>query len=420
MILSSWFLALVLFGLVFLAGTAIGAAFSSSKAPATTLSQQASHGKGAMHGAHAHGQGHQGHRHNGHKHGEHAQPTHLTKAEEKQAKLEEWYAHADANEEALKAEKSKLGKKSPAAKAKATAAVSNEIPRRISTADARQVFDERVNPQRNKKNLVDIREQAAKKTILAPITQNQKVSKVAAALGHRKLDFSKVASDVVGKTGHSYTPVKHRSKALQHNPEAPTVMEIAAQQYVHAFDGVSTADLLRRAHDNLFATEKFEVISSQIDVDTLADALYELDSAPSGDSIAKIVTSEIFSDTATKHPWESARKSRKLLGGATALAEKGAGSFAQEFEQALGLENGKTLVDFLPSVAEQAPQKADEITLKGDDASDEERILAAVYDLTAVCARSAPAPIGKNVPAVFKPAWAVLIEALKEVDASSL
>jgi hypothetical protein len=91
-ILSSWFLALVMFGLVFLAGTAIGAAFSSSKAPATTLANaekphlpHPEHARGKPHGS---------------------KPQHLTK----QQKLEDWYAHVDAELESKTASDAKTSK----------------------------------------------------------------------------------------------------------------------------------------------------------------------------------------------------------------------------------------------------------------------------------------------------------------------
>ena len=84
MILSSWFLALVMFGLVFLAGTAIGAAFSSSKAPATTLATaEKPHVPHAQSHAHAHTPAHAAHA---------SKPKPLTKEQ----KLEKWYAEADA------------------------------------------------------------------------------------------------------------------------------------------------------------------------------------------------------------------------------------------------------------------------------------------------------------------------------------
>ena len=38
----------------------------------------------------------------------------------------------------------------------------------------------------------------------------------------------------------------------------------------------------------------------------------------------------------------------------------------------------------------------------------------------AVCARAAPAPIGADVPKVFRPAWEVLLTVLQDVDASAL
>ena len=91
MILSSWFLALVMFGLVFLAGTAIGAAFSSSKAPATTLATaEKPHVPHAQSHARAHAPAHSAHA---------SKPKPLTKEQ----KLEKWYAEADAEVEATDA-----------------------------------------------------------------------------------------------------------------------------------------------------------------------------------------------------------------------------------------------------------------------------------------------------------------------------
>ena len=374
-ILSSWFLALVLFGLVFLAGTAIGAAFSGSKAPATSLAQIE---VPTAHDAH-------------HAHGKSAKattPTHLTKAQQSLAKLEEWYSHADDATSDKASPKSSLGKQSKQS-AKGDAEATSSAPKRLSVTDAKKVFDTQVNPSRNKQSRIDTREQAAKQSIVGDITNNMKTSKVAAALGSSVGGKSSVTKSAVPKTGHSFSPVKTHSSHMTRNAEAPTVMEIAARTYATGFDGLSSVTLLQRAMGNLMATEKFETLASSFDVTSLADDLAELDNAPGFDDIAKVITSEIFGDEVTKHPWEagsSKGKSRKLLG-SSSVAEKSSGAYALEFEQALGLTDGRTLVTFLPSVATNAPTVADEITAKGDDASDQEKTLAAVYDLTAVCAR---------------------------------
>ena len=93
--------------------------------------------------------------------------------------------------------------------------------------------------------------------------------------------------------------------------------------------------------------------------------------------------------------------------GSSSVAEKSSGAYALEFEQALGLTDGRTLVTFLPSVATNAPTVADEITAKGDDASDQEKTLAAVYDLTAVCARYGLARF-PNPKTIYSPSLSTL------------
>ena len=47
------------------------------------------------------------------------------------------------------------------------------------------------------------------------------------------------------------------------------------------------------------------------------------------------------------------------------------------------------------------------------------KALVAAYHLLAVCARAAPAPIGADVPKVFRPAWEVLLAVLEDIDASA-
>ena len=68
----------------------------------------------------------------------------------------------------------------------------------------------------------------------------------------------------------------------------------------------------------------------------------------------------------------------------------------------------------------RAPAAVEEILAKGEDASDDEKSLVAAFHLMAVCVRAAPAPIGADVPKVFRPAWEVLLTVLKDVDANAL
>ena len=404
-ILSSWFLALVLFGLVFLAGTAIGAAFSSSKAPATTLATaekpHVPHAPSHAHSASAHSSAHA------------SKPKPLTKEE----KLEKWYAEADAEAEATDSDSTdsdstdlatspalalprKTGKKSSSAKAEAAVGVA---PKRVTGADARAVFDAEVNPARNAKSLIGDRERDAKKSMFADIKQS----------------LSRDSARVAAALGHSYTPV-HRAKSLQRDPSAPTTLEIAAQDYVSAFSEFSAMELLSKAHDLLVSVDKYELLAAKIDQDDLVDSLLELDTSKPAEPIAQVITSEIFASETKTHSWESKKRraARKLLGG-NAMTEKTTEQYAAEFGDALGLD-GETLESVLPAAAARAPAAVEEILAKGEDASDDEKSLVAAFHLMAVCARAAPAPIGADVPKVFRPAWEVLLTVLQDVDASAL
>lgn len=403
-ILSSWFLALVMFGLVFLAGTAIGAAFSSSKAPATTLATaEKPHVPHAQSHARAHAPAHSAHA---------SKPKPLTKEQ----KLEKWYAEADAEVEATDAATDsdstdsatspalalprKTGKKSSSAKAEAAVGVA---PKRVTGADARAVFDAEVNPARNAKNLIGDRERAAKKSMFADIKQS----------------LSRDSARVAAALGHSYTPV-HRAKSLQRDPSAPTTLEIAAQDYVSAFAEFSAMELLSKAHDLLVSVDKYELLAAKIDQDDLVDSLLELDASKPAEPIAQVIKSEIFAEETKTHSWESKKRraARRLLGG-NAMTEKTTDQYAAEFGDALGLD-GETLESVLPAAATRAPAAVEEILAKGEDASDDEKSLVAAFHLMAVCARAAPAPIGADVPKVFRPAWEVLLTVLQDVDASAL
>jgi len=390
-ILSSWFLALVMFGLVFLAGTAIGAAFSSSKAPATTLANAE---KPHLHPEHARGKPHG------------SKPQHLTK----QQKLEDWYAHVDAELESKTASDAKTSalaghaasKKSSSAKPEAAVGVAP--PKRLTGADARAVFDKEVNPARNAKNLIGDREKEAKKSMFADIKQS----------------LSRDSNRVAAALGHSYTPVKGKSKTMQHDPEAPTTMEIAAHDYVVAFEQFSAMELLSKAHDLLASVDKYEQLAAKIDQDDLADSLLELDSTKPAEPIADVIKAEIFASENKPHSWESKRRAaRKLLGG-NALTEKSVEQYAAEFSDALRLGDDESLESVLPAAAARAPGAVDEILAKGDDASDDEKSLVAAFHLMAVCARAAPAPIGADVPKVFRPAWEVLLAVLEDVDVNAI
>ena len=410
MILSSWFLALVMFGLVFLAGTAIGAAFSSSKAPATTLATaekpHVPHAPSHAHSASAHSSAHA------------SKPKPLTKEE----KLEKWYAEADAEAEAtdsdstdsdssdsatsgpalaLPRKTSSPGKKSSSAKAEAAVGVA---PKRVTSADARAVFDAEVNPARNAKSLIGDRERAAKKSMFADIKQS----------------LSRDSSRVAAALGHSFTPVHHAPKSLQRDPSAPTTLEIAAQDYVSAFAEFSAMELLSKAHDLLVSVDKYELLAAKIDQDDLVDSLLELDTSKPAEPIAQVIKSEIFASETKTHSWESKKRraARRLLGG-NAMTEKTTEQYAAEFGDALGLE-GETLESVLPAAAARAPAAVEEILAKGEDASDDEKSLVAAFHLMAVCARAAPAPIGADVPKVFRPAWEVLLTVLQDVDANAL
>jgi hypothetical protein len=248
-ILSSWFLALVMFGLVFLAGTAIGAAFSSSKAPATTLANAE---KPHLHPEHARGQAP---RVQAQAPDQAAEARGLVRARGRRARVED----------RLRRETSKLAghttsKKSSSAKPEAAVGVAP--PKRLTGADARAVFDKEVNPARNAKNLIGDREKEAKKSMFADIKQS----------------LSRDSNRVAAALGHSYTPVTHKAKTMQHDPEAPTTMEIAAHDYVVAFEQFSAMELLSKAHDLLVSVDKYEQLAAKIDQDDLADSLLELDS----------------------------------------------------------------------------------------------------------------------------------------------
>lgn len=407
-ILSSWFLALVLFGLVFLAGTAIGAAFSSSKAPATTLAAAEK-----PHVPHAHSASARSA--SAHSSAHASKPKPLTKEE----KLEKWYAEADAEAEAtdsdstdsdstdsatspaLALKSAKTGKKSSSAKAEAAVGVA---PKRVTGADARAVFETEVNPARNAKSLIGDRERDAKKSMFADIKQS----------------LSRDSSRVAAALGHSFTPVHHAPKSLQRDPSAPTTLEIAAQDYVSAFAEFSAMELLSKAHDLLVSVDKYELLAAKIDQDDLVDSLLELDTSKPAEPIARVITSEIFASESKTHSWESKKRraARKLLGG-NAMTEKTTEQYAAEFGDALGLD-GETLESVLPAAAARAPAAVEEILAKGEDASDDEKSLVAAFHLMAVCARAAPAPIGADVPKVFRPAWEVLLTVLKDVDANAL
>lgn len=401
-ILSSWFLALVLFGLVFLAGTAIGAAFSSSKAPATTLAAAEK-----PHVPHAHSASARSA--SAHSSAHASKPKPLTKEE----KLEKWYAEADAEAEATDSDSTdsatspalalprKTGKKSSSAKAEAAVGVA---PKRVTGADARAVFETEVNPARNAKSLIGDRERDAKKSMFADIKQS----------------LSRDSSRVAAALGHSFTPVHHAPKSLQRDPSAPTTLEIAAQDYVSAFAEFSAMELLSKAHDLLVSVDKYELLAAKIDQDDLVDSLLELDTSKPAEPIAKVITSEIFASESKTHSWESKKRraARKLLGG-NAMTEKTTEQYAAEFGDALGLD-GETLESVLPAAAARAPAAVEEILAKGEDASDDEKSLVAAFHLMAVCARAAPAPIGADVPKVFRPAWEVLLTVLKDVDANAL
>lgn len=406
-ILSSWFLALVLFGLVFLAGTAIGAAFSSSKAPATTLATAEK-----PHVPHAHSASARSA--SAHSSAHASKPKPLTKEE----KLEKWYAEADAEAEATDSDSTdsdstdsatspalalprKTGKKSSSAKAEAAVGVA---PKRVTGADARAVFETEVNPARNAKSLIGDRERDAKKSMFADIKQS----------------LSRDSSRVAAALGHSFTPVHHAPKSLQRDPSAPTTLEIAAQDYVSAFAEFSAMELLSKAHDLLVSVDKYELLAAKIDQDDLVDSLLELDTSKPAEPIARVITSEIFASESKTHSWESKKRraARKLLGG-NAMTEKTTEQYAAEFGDALGLD-GETLESVLPAAAARAPAAVEEILAKGEDASDDEKSLVAAFHLMAVCARAAPAPIGADVPKVFRPAWEVLLTVLKDVDANAL
>ena len=209
-------------------------------------------------------------------------------------------------------------------------------------------------------------------------------------------------------------------KSLQRDPSAPTTLEIAAQDYVSAFAEFSAMELLSKAHDLLVSVDKYELLAAKIDQDDLVDSLLELDTSKPAEPIAQVITSEIFASETKTHSWESKKRraARKLLGG-NAMTEKTTDQYATEFGDALGLD-GETLESVLPAAATRAPAAVEEILAKGEDASDDEKSLVAAFHLMAVCVRAAPAPIGADVPKVFRPAWEVLLTVLKDVDANAL
>lgn len=515
MILSSWFIALAVFALVFVAGTAIGSAWSGAGPSAEPGATLAKHDH-SMNTLHAPSRSAASVSSGAHKatlrsaKGPRAAssikkpaPHKLTKAQrvaEKKAatqkELAAWYdsmAEATADPAATlgggkgpkkvpsvgdRPERAAMGRAVPPQRITKTAALetwNTEVEAQMQRASAKEksarntIYESLKALKANRKAVPEASTKAAEPK---PFTQaaeakakleswydaqpdamkarvaagKNKAAKLGSAASSKKT--AAAASNkkaTVASEGHSYTPVV-KPHTMHVDSAAPTTMELGVRSFLRGFEGMSTVDLLARAHVNLERVERFEILAHDVDPamnPDLAENAEDLDELPepsesSNTGTAADVTRQIFGTETRTHPWErdqtnpfetpmtrpgflgdkkksaktSSVSARKLLGGGPGTGAKSATQFADELGAALDL-SAEDAVALLPDIADAAPSVVDGVSKKeGPEVTDATRAMAAALDLLAVAARAAPAPIGKDQADVFKPAWAALMEVL--------
>lgn len=110
---------------------------------------------------------------------------------------------------------------------------------------------------------------------------------------------------------------------------------------------------------------------------------------------------------------EVAETARKLLG--NGKHDMNAMDYAGSFAAALNVST-EQMPELFVKIGAGVGKAVAAIAAKGDAATTQERLVLAAMDLSAVAARAAPEPFGKDVEAVFDAAWHALIAVLPNVD----
>ena len=361
----------------------------------------------------------------------------------KTAALETWNTEVEAQMQRASA-KEKSARNTIYESLKALKANRKAVPEATKTAAEPKPFTQAAEAKAKLESWYDAQPDAMKARVAAGKNKAAKLGSAASSKKTAAAASNKKAT--VASEGHSYTPVV-KPHTMHVDSAAPTTMELGVRSFLRGFEGMSTVDLLARAHVNLERVERFEILAHDVDPamnPDLAENAEDLDELPepSGSSntgTAADVTRQIFGTETRTHPWErdqtnpfetpmtrpgflgdkkksSAKTSsvtaRKLLGGGPGTGAKSATQFADELGAALDL-SAEDAVALLPDIADAAPSVVDGVSKKeGPEVTDATRAMAAALDLLAVAARAAPAPIGKDQADVFKPAWAALMEVL--------
>jgi hypothetical protein len=504
-ILSSWFIALAVFALVFVAGTAIGSAWSGagpSAEPGATLAKH-DHSMNTLHApsrsAASASSAHKATLRSakGPRASVKKPAPKLTKAQrvaEKKAatqkELAAWYdsmAEATADPAATlgggkgpkkvpsvgdRPERAAMGRAVPPQRITKTAALetwNSEVEAQMQRASAKEksarntIYESLKALKANRKAVPEATKTAEPKPFTQAAEAKAKLESwydaqpdamkarvaagKAAKLGSASSKKAAASKKAVASEGHSYTPVV-KPHTMHVDSSAPTTMELGVRSFLRGFEGMSTVELLARAHVNLERVERFEILAHDVDPamnPDLAENAEDLDALPepsaSDSGTAADVAKQIFGTETRAHPWErdqtnpfetpitrpgflgdkktsaktspkSSSAARKLLGGGPGTGTKSATQFADEVGAALDLSTEDTL-GLLPDIADSAPSVVDGVSKKeGPEVTDATRAMAAALDLLAVASRAAPAPIGKDQANVFKPAWAALMEVL--------
>ena len=407
-VFSSWFIALAVFALVFVAGTVIGAAFNGDGAVAEptdgALSAHDRTTNALTHGADRH---------------HHRKPAHdrRSAAEKKAqtaAELEEWYNSMGKSAGLGKKRAPQIGDR-PLPESKSERAV----PARVTRDAALDKWYTEVSA-----TAVAKRERDAKRSALDSIASLSKWYGEQPNTPSRRdvVDKLKDKTRAAASLGHSYTPVVH-AHSLRQDPKAPAALELGVQAYLRAFEGVSTRDLLSKAQDSLRNVDRFVTVASRLNILVEAD---DMDALPRPANVVdktQEVVDQIFATATKGHPWSESgggfhlRKSRKLLGGG--IASKSARDFAAEYGEKLGV-SGEEAVALLPSLGEHAKGILEMIDAKGAEATEEEHLLSAMMRLTAAAARASPGPVGKGANDVFEPTWGALMHILPDASIETI
>ena len=197
----------------------------------------------------------------------------------KTAALETWNTEVEAQMQRASA-KEKSARNTIYESLKALKANRKAVPEATKTAAEPKPFTQAAEAKAKLESWYDAQPDAMKARVAAGKNKAAKLGSAASSKKTAAAASNKKAT--VASEGHSYTPVV-KPHTMHVDSAAPTTMELGVRSFLRGFEGMSTVELLARAHVNLERVERFEILAHDVDPamnPDLAENAEDLDELP--------------------------------------------------------------------------------------------------------------------------------------------